>query len=180
MAAGKPAMVYFSTEPVAPQQLDSAQWERLKEFKAWCESKGLVQTFENSGDFRDKFSRQMQIMINANEYIRSLIEEISEESRSDSVPVRSSSQLSEEARHLLLEASNDGLGIILKQNNLTGKSLQTNGKSFGAGGDPRAIARWEYALEQLVEEGLVDDKDMPGEIYTVTHHGYEIVKLLDR
>ena len=48
--AGKPAMVYFSAAPVAPQSLDPDQFAALQEFRSWCEGKGLIETYANGTD----------------------------------------------------------------------------------------------------------------------------------
>lgn len=40
--AGKPAMIYFSSKPVAPESLDREQYESLKLFKTECMQKGLI------------------------------------------------------------------------------------------------------------------------------------------
>jgi hypothetical protein len=42
LAAGKPAMVYFSDAPVAPASVDPKQFEALRKFRAWCEQQGLI------------------------------------------------------------------------------------------------------------------------------------------
>ena len=70
--AGKPAMVYFSTAPVAPQSLDQDQYARLTEFKKWCKTQGLIEEYDNLSDFSDKFRRQIQIAVRDNEYLGSV------------------------------------------------------------------------------------------------------------
>lgn len=43
--AGKPAMIYFSSKPVAPESLDREQYESLKLFKTECMQKGIDRVF---------------------------------------------------------------------------------------------------------------------------------------
>lgn len=44
IAEGNPAMVYFSSRPVAPQMLDPDQYSALMEFRNKCRSMGPVRT----------------------------------------------------------------------------------------------------------------------------------------
>jgi hypothetical protein len=71
--AGKPAMVYFSTAPVAPQSIDADQFAALTDFKGWCKDRGLVETFQNAEDFRTKFTNQLQIQLHKNPYLLDLL-----------------------------------------------------------------------------------------------------------
>jgi hypothetical protein len=41
IAAGKPAMIYFSDQPVHPSSVDAAQYEALLKFRKSCEERGL-------------------------------------------------------------------------------------------------------------------------------------------
>jgi hypothetical protein len=65
--AGKPTMIYFSSTPVRPDSVDEKQYAALKEFKQWCQEKGLVvMTYDSPNDFREKFSRHLNLTINRN------------------------------------------------------------------------------------------------------------------
>lgn len=48
MDDGKPVLLYFSRTPVAMENLDTEQWERLKAFRTRVERLGLVDTYENT------------------------------------------------------------------------------------------------------------------------------------
>src|ERR1700752_253348 len=43
LKAGKPAMIYFSNAPVRPDSIDEAQYRALREFRADCERRGLIE-----------------------------------------------------------------------------------------------------------------------------------------
>jgi len=65
-------------------------------------------------------------------------------------------ELSEAARTLLLEVSQDPGGLILRLATLAGRALlKTNGKTF-ADGTPSEEAQWEGGVRQLVSRGLVE------------------------
>src|SRR5687768_15783779 len=59
LKTGKPAMVYFSAAPVRPDSVDDAQYKALREFRSACEKRGLIETYDSLGEFREKFVRQL-------------------------------------------------------------------------------------------------------------------------
>lgn len=61
--AGKPVMLYFSRIPIEPDKMDFAQFEKLQDFKQKTYPKGLVETYSRISDFRDKFSRQLEMKV---------------------------------------------------------------------------------------------------------------------
>ncbi len=82
-------------------------------------------------------------------------------------------QLSEYAMELLAEAARSSNGMIAKVRTMKGMSILANGKSFGEMGDARSEARWEKALHELQQEGLVLDRYGGDEAFEVTHDGFE-------
>jgi hypothetical protein len=61
--AGKPVMLYFSGVEIAPNKIDLEQIEKLKQFKEKTYPKGLVESYRKSIEFRDKFSRHLEMKI---------------------------------------------------------------------------------------------------------------------
>jgi hypothetical protein len=192
LAAGKPAMIYFSSEPVAPASLDATQHAALQDFKRWCQSKGLIEEFENLPDLAAKFTRQLQLTLRDNPYLRAQAQRDTDGDTFFPPQVTVSepgSSLSDEAKEVLMEAATDKSGQVLKEQYIGGSHIQTNGKTFGRGADPRAWARWEFALEQLVNEGLLRlagslgegllrVAGQSGEIFRVTKEGFELADRL--
>lgn len=185
--AGKPAMVYFSDAPVAPKSLDSDQYAALKEFENWCQDKGLIETYDNVVDFQSKFTRQLSLKLKQNQYLSDILKSGSDSpangaSTTSAILPTPTTQaagslgfsLSEEAKQLLLEASLDKTGIVINSAHMGGRTIQTNSKTFGDSGDRRSMARWEYALEQLVNHGLVVERGHKGEIFEVADMGYQV------
>jgi hypothetical protein len=174
-------MVYFSNTPVALDSVDIAQYDALKQFRKWCESKGLIATYDNLPDFERAFTRDLQISLNKNPYLVGL------RSRAASTPQvvinpsntsNRSESLSAEAKELVREAATDHNGQILKMQTLGGTHIQTNGKLFGDVGDRRTMVRWEYALEQLEAAGLVHAKGHPKAVFVLTAKGYDVADQL--
>lgn len=170
LSAGKPAMIYFSSVPVVPESVDQRQYKALQKFKEECRKRGLVETYDAIPQFRDKLNRQL-----AQTVIRLLSSKKNGQRGVEAVLVPDrpkSPPLVAEAQQLLLEASRDQNGIILKMYTLDGLTIQTNGRILVDNAEPRTEARWEAALRQLHELGLVHDRGYIGEVFALTHAGY--------
>lgn len=165
--AGKPAMVYFSNAPVAPESINPQQYASVQEFKSWCLEKGIISSFTNSTEFRRMFDSQLQINLNNNEYLKALIEENSDDT--DTVAVN---ELSQEATQLLITASLDLSGQIISFRTFGGTEIQTNGQTFGEPGNVRSAALWEAALQELIDLAYVTPRGEKGEVFQVTYSGY--------
>ena len=83
-------------------------------------------------------------------------------------------QLSEDACELLVEAARDKSGTILKIKGMRGLSISARSKSFGEMGNARSEARWEQAIQDLLAQELVVDPSGKGQVFEVTHKGFEI------
>ncbi|MGK2915041.1 MAG: hypothetical protein ACSLE5_11450 [Porticoccaceae bacterium] len=188
VAAGKPAMVYFSTAPASLETVAPEQYAALKEFRTWCQSQGIIESFSNALDFQGKFRRHLQIALQKNAHLKSLLGQSSLNGEISTLPSGSialtdpreelASSLSEEGRTLLLEASEDRGGTILKLATLGGRFIQTNGKTLGDPGDRRSSARWEFALDQLISAGLVIARGHKDEVFEMAEPGYQLAEFL--
>lgn len=86
--------------------------------------------------------------------------------------------LTEPARELLVEASQDERGIIMRLETLQGSHVQTNNREFVAPGDPKAAARWRGAVDELQRSRLAEDRAGKGELFFITGEGYRVADLL--
>ena len=84
-------------------------------------------------------------------------------------------QLSNDAFELLTEAGGAAQGIISKVRTFGGLDITTNGRCFSEMGNARSEARWEAALNELILYGLVKDRGFKGEVFAVTHLGYQVI-----
>ena len=88
-------------------------------------------------------------------------------------------QLSEEAKELLVAATKSSTREILKAASFGGLTIQANGKSFTERGNARSEANWEQALEDLLDYGLVSDPKGKGQVFEVTHKGFQVADSLE-
>jgi len=176
MAATKPAMLYFSSQPVALDSVDPEQVKVLKDFKASCQSRGLYNSYDSHSDFKDKFYRHLQLKVNEHP-----IFQVSDASHNTQI-VESKTKLPAllpEARILLKEASLDRHGIILHARFIGGTRIQANGKSLIPSEERREVARWEQALEELEANSLIAARGPKREIYEVTNLGYQVADMIE-
>lgn len=176
IAAGKPAMLYFSSQPVALEMVDLEQVQKLKEFKESCRSRGLFQPYDSHADFREKFYRHLQLKVNEHPLFQAVslpAAQLQPTTSQTKLPA-----LSYEARALLKEASRDPAGIIIHAQFIGGAAIQTNGKNLIPSDERREVAKWEDALEQLRVTSLVTDKGHKGEVYEITNLGYQIADMI--
>ncbi|WP_247267367.1 MULTISPECIES: DUF4062 domain-containing protein [Pseudomonas] len=174
--SGKPAMLYFSSQPVVFDSVELEQAAAVKKFKTDCQSRGLYQSYDSLADFRTKLYRHLQLKVNEHPIFNKL------ESHSSSEISESQTQipkLSGEAQILLKEASLDAHGTIIHVEYMEGTDVQTNGKNLVAEKrDRREVAKWEQAILELSNEGLIVGQGYKGEIYQVTNLGYQIADMI--
>lgn len=170
--AGKPALVYFSSAPVVPDSLDAGQYEALKTFKAWCQHKGLIQVFNDAEQFRSLLVAQLGITLNHNDYLRDLLPSGQEADQTDERRTRQIT-ITPDAVEMLLAAAEDRHGTLMRVSYIGGQHITAGRRSFGESQDRRAIARWEAALNELLDYGLIQDVGYKGEIFELTASGYE-------
>ncbi len=169
LASGKPAMLYFSNAPVRPDSVDDEQYNALREFRASCQKRGLIETYDSLEEFQGKFRRQLAQTI-IREYGNVGTTHAAEiMSRAQAIP-----QLSDTAKQLLLEAARDTSGTVVCIRVMGGLIVQTNGKQLAQMGDARSEARWKGAIEELLNLGLMEARGHKGEVFGLTNEGYEL------
>ena len=174
LEAGKPAMIYFSDQPVVPSSVDADQYQKLQRFREHCLTRGLCEQFTDIPDFQEKFRRQLHITINKNSHFQE--GNIS----GDTPPFVDNSPsprvaLPEKSKKLLLEAINDQHGVVLSGEALSGLFIQTNRKAFVENASPMEEAEWREALKGLTDQGLLEQGE-GGEVFRVTAEGFRLAK----
>jgi hypothetical protein len=174
VAAGKPAMIYFSGAPVQPESIDLTQYQALQEFRKECEKSGLIAKYESVEDFANKFSRHLAQIVR-DRFAGAPSGEVSIEVASGNRP--GSPSLSDEAKRLLVAAA-ESEGTVMRIRVMGGTIIQAGQTTMAPMEDRRAIARWESALGELTVNGLLIDRGHKGEIFEVTDRGYTLADAL--
>ena len=174
--SGKPAMLYFSSQPVAIETVDINQVQLLKTFKESCQKRGLYETYDSHRDFKDKLYRQLQLKVNEHELFKD--KTVGQETINIVESRTPLPSLSAESRILLKEASLDQRGIIIHARFISGTSIQTNGKNLIYGSEHREVAKWEKALEELETKNLVIARGNKREVFEITNTGYQVADMI--
>jgi hypothetical protein len=85
--------------------------------------------------------------------------------------------LSKEAKEILVAASSDKNGNIMKISSLSDRAIQAGKNSFGSK-DQKSFVKYEAALDQLVEHDFVKELGHKGEVFEITHKGWELASTL--
>lgn len=178
IAAGKPALIYFSAIPIEQDSVDQDQYRSLKAFKEECKHRGLLETYESTTDFHEKVRRHLALTLNSHPYfadtqhLAATQDNVSAVLAAPGIPT-----LSREAQQLLIEAAAGG-GDVHVLAWMGGSSVQANGKNFVEPNNPRSRATWESAVDDLCQEGLLQPVGHKGEAFRITRRGYEVADLL--
>lgn len=173
---GKPVMLYFSSQPVALDTVNLEQISALKEFKESCQSRGLYEGYDSHADFKEKFYRHLQLKLNEHPLFSGIRPDFISDIKESNTQIPS---LSNEARILLKETSLDSYGHILHLRYIGGTDIQTNGKNFIQSQDRREVAKWESALDELVQKELLIVRGSKGESFEITNLGYQIADMIN-
>ena len=88
--------------------------------------------------------------------------------------------LSDDAKQLLMECSKDAGGMVMCVPTLQGLIVSTNRKGFTEPLNPRSEQRWKAAVEELVRLRLLERQGSRGEVFGITHAGYEVADRIRR
>jgi len=135
LAAGKPAMIYFSEKPVELGSVDLTQYAALKTFRVECEQSGLIATYSSLPDFADTFSRHLAQIVRDRFAGPTVVEE---DDPTASVPA--TPRLSDEAKQMLVAAADRG-GEVMRIPTLGGLMIQAGGQPMANMRDRRDEAR---------------------------------------
>jgi len=172
-ASGKPAMIYFSDAPVRMDSVDPEQYGALETFRQACKARGLYETYDSLSDFREKFSRQLavtMIRLTGSEPTESRDNPLIGGRTGVAPPVH---ELSVQARKLLKTASEDNSGGIMYLTVIGGPVIQSNSVLLNKPGDARDTARWEGAIRDLEDAGLITALSPKREYFRLTNLGYD-------
>lgn len=167
VAAGKPAMIYFSDRLVTPSQINTEQRSALESFKSECYQLGLVESFSTIENLREKFTKQLQLCLSENPYLQTLTTEVDTETFTEPAPL----SLSQDAIDLLKIAAKSEDGWIRVSTYIGGTSIYS-GETEIFDGYGKELARWQAAIQELDDMELVEPKGSSS--YALTHKGWTL------
>lgn len=178
LALKKPTMLYFSEKPIQQSLVNGRQYKFLQKFKNSCKPRGLYEGFNSAEDFKNKFSKQLQIQLKSYfPYEPNISESIKAEAILDTVnPV---DEMSADEQKLLKLASLDRNGIIHHVRVSGGTYIETNRVNFIEVQSAREIARWESVLNKLLNKSYININSYKGDLYKVTASGFEIADYIN-
>lgn len=175
LKSDQPAMLYFSSQPVAIDTADLEQVSRVKRFKESCQQRGLYEGYDSLSDFKSKFYRHLQLKINEHSLFQIPHAEKSQNVVESAVEIN---PLTDEAKTLLKEASQDPHGTIIHVNFIGGTAIQTNGRNLIPSDEHREVAKWEQALDELLRYKYIVAKGGRGESYQISNLGYQVADMI--
>ncbi len=84
------------------------------------------------------------------------------------------SDLSDEAKHLLVEVSKDDRGVLAMGKSSLGFDLTAHGVQLVDGTDPRVEAAYREAVNDLVSRRLFEPRGTKGESFALTNRGWKL------
>ena len=175
-ALGKPVMLYFSEAPMPPALVDPEQYAKLETFKAWAKTQGLIETFATATEFDAKFRLHLPAVLRDNPYLQQLlaqpptVDQVVGAARSRPV-----GGLSPDAQQALEAATAHNEGTIYLMHGIDNSIFQAGSLALNLP-DRATTARWEAALEELEERGLIRATSSNHNVFKVTHNGYKAIE----
>lgn len=171
--SGKQTMLYFSTKPIIPDKIDQEQYRAVTDLKKEFQKRGLTTDFESDEDFKEKFQRHLSMLLNDSQHTTIISENIVDGNKSKMFNIENN--LSDDAKRLLIEVSNDPNGKIMKLSLTAGAIFITNGIQLNEDDSPRTKARWEAAIEELLTYNLISNVNNKG-TFEMTNNGYKMTE----
>lgn len=172
VSSGKPALVFFSNKPVAPEILDPDQWRRLQEFRNWCRSKAVLFEYANVTEFEKDFKRQLRLAIYQDSYIKS-VSSVEIESQDEVSVTTNDVSLNYEQALLLKFAANSKDAFVSFHRFMSGWEVSSGSETLSRNGSNRDEAIWRDAISGLEQLGLVDERSIDSGLYFLTSAGFE-------
>ncbi|MCZ5553491.1 hypothetical protein O5707_19635 [Escherichia coli] len=119
--------------------------------------KGLIESFNDLSDFKEKVRRQLSIIISSSPYLSSLISTINNSPDANTSQSLPESNLSADALSLLKLACVDDSGTIYVIRHLGGTDIQAEINPL-VEVRLREVARWEGALNELLSFDFVIER----------------------
>lgn len=166
----KLASVYISKKPY-PEDINLEQLQFLRnQTQIWL-NEGLLDFYDNHSTFKQKIKDHLSLHIQHNEYIQAILNELNSNVTSIPASTKQTIKPSDEMVQILLSAGNAESDIHFRRY-LGGQSLSAGDLEPNLN-KPRELAKWENALNDLKNLGLIQDRGYEGECFYLTNEGWQ-------
>lgn len=177
LGGGKQAMLYFSAAPIQRAGFDLDQYAAVERVRAAYQGRGIVGSYTSIEDFRSKLTRDLMIRIA--EHFTGFSADVGAAVESLRRFQENTPDLSPEAIEILKAATEDPEnGSIMVTEFAEGYCIQIGQRALVDCAFGFKKAKWEAALQSLVDQGLIVAHGYRGQFYEPTLQGYEIAKSL--
>jgi hypothetical protein len=181
LAAGKPALIYFSDVPIRPDSVDDVQYQALKQLKDSMKNRGLFDSYSTVEEFTEKLTRHIHTLFTDSKRFPPAGQDsgtptVTLGRMREEVYSPSAGGLSIEAIELLTTAAK-GDGRITALRHLGGMHIEAGGRVFDTS-TPRLQAKWLNGVEQLATEGYTRSLGYENNVFEVTEKGYQMADIL--
>ena len=169
IASQKLASLYVCDKPIPPSQI-TEQYQKLQvQIREWMPS-GVIDFYNYLSNFKQKIKDHLSLHIQQNEYIQSILSNTISSTTTVS-NTQNSIEPTDEMVKILLNAGNTESKIHFRRY-LGGQSLSVGDLDINLN-KARELAKWENALNELSNLGLIKDRGYKGEIFELTNVGWE-------
>lgn len=181
LAAGKPALIYFSDVPIRPDSVDDVQYQALRQFKESMKNRGLLDSYSTIEEFTEKLTRHVHTLFTDSQRFPAAGQDsgsphVTIDRMREEIYSPPAGGLSIEAIEVLTTAAK-GDGRITALRHLGGMHIEAGGRVFDTS-TTRLQAKWLNGVEQLVSEGYTRALGYENEVFEVTEKGYQMADVL--
>jgi nucleoside 2-deoxyribosyltransferase len=174
VAAGRPAMLYFSNANPTLASIDAGQLEAVRAFKNSMQGQSFYREFVSPNDLRTKLTSDLARLMNENEYVRT---QLMPHRAPEPQVMDADHDLSEMSKRVLATAArapDDEEGRVLVSRFESGTCLSAGRKTIVPSVTGRREAEIEAVIKELEMHGLVSTQDSRRQAFVLTKRGYDV------
>ncbi|NNH39622.1 DUF4062 domain-containing protein [Acinetobacter terrae] len=162
--------IYICDKPIPPSQI-TEQYQKLQlQIREWMPS-GVLDFYNDLSSFKQKIKDHLSLHIQQNEYIQNIVNELNSNDTPIETSTKQAIEPSDEMVQILLNAGNAESQINFRRY-LGGQSLFVGNLDINLN-KARELAKWEDALNELLNLGLIKDRGYKGELFDLTKEGWD-------
>ncbi len=177
----RPVLIYFS-EGRADIGPETHAYPRQEELRRHFGPEAAIESYRDEKEFRSRFAQALERLLCRHPFFR-LEGEFSPETAAPAVVEEhppAAPEYSKLAQSLLVQACDDPEAYIGHLKDSRGLKIQVNGRQVVDQSKPESMAEWEEAFQELVRHGLVRDAGCNGQLFQISHAGFQFLETLGK